>query len=109
MNQDDISPKEYDYLLTLPLWSLSQEKVAALKKQQNRKKEEYDELERTHIYQLWNRDLDNLLEALEKQEALDEKDRLAHKNKGISGGTKRRQPSAPKRKTENKKSIMKSG
>jgi len=33
MNQDDISPKDYDYLLQLPLWSLSEEKVVALRKQ----------------------------------------------------------------------------
>ena len=106
MNQDDVSPKDYDYLLKLPLWSLSQEKVVALKKQQEMRKAEYDELEGTHIYQLWNQDLDNLLEALEKQEAREEADRLAHKNKGISGGSRRRQPTAPKRTTENQKSAI---
>lgn len=30
------------------------------------KKEEHDELYKTHIFQMWTRDLDNLLEALEK-------------------------------------------
>ena len=108
MNQDDVSPKDYDYLLQLPLWSLSEEKVAALRKQQNMKKDEYDELEGTHIHQLWNQDLDNLLEALEKQEAREEEDRLAHRNRGTSGGNRRRQPSAPKRKTEKQQSTKQS-
>lgn len=45
-----------------------------------RKKQELEILRETHIYQLWNRDLDDFLTALDKYEAEEERDRKAHKN-----------------------------
>ena len=40
----DLAPKEYDYLLSMTLWSLSQEKVDALILQMTTKKSEYESL-----------------------------------------------------------------
>lgn len=45
-----VSPKEFDYLLTMPLWSLSDEKVNELMDQMNKKKNEYETLKGTHIH-----------------------------------------------------------
>lgn len=76
---------------------MSEEKVAELNRQLDEKKDDHDELEATHIHTLWDRDLDAFLEALGKQEELDERDRLAHKTKAIgsSGGLK-----APRRRAK---------
>ena len=38
-NDDEISPREYDYLLSMPMWSVTEERVEALIKQMNDKKE----------------------------------------------------------------------
>jgi DNA topoisomerase-2 len=82
-----VQASEYDYLLSLPLWSLSEEKVNDLVKQANLKKQEFDKLHASHIFELWNNDLEDFLEALDKQQAIEEKDRIAHKNAGWKGGS----------------------
>lgn len=41
---DDINPKEYHYLLNLPMWSLTFEKVEEIKAQQKQKQDELDHL-----------------------------------------------------------------
>lgn len=97
MGDGEVPAKEYDYLLTMPLWSLSEEKVAELNRQLDEKKDDHDELEATHIHTLWDRDLDALLEVLQKQEELDERDRLAHKGRAAGNdGAKK----APKRRAK---------
>lgn len=80
----------------MPLWSLSEEKVAELNRQLDGKKDDHDELEATHIHGLWDRDLEALLEALGKQEDLDERDRLAHKGRAVGSGGKK----APRRRAK---------
>lgn len=62
----EVSPKEYDYLLSMPLWSLCKERIDELTAQMNKKKDEHDMLEGTHINELWDRDLDEFLTALTK-------------------------------------------
>lgn len=80
--EGEVHPSEYDYLLTMPLWSLSQEKVEELTIAMEAKKLEHENLAATHFHQLWQSDLDALLVALGKQEEEDERDRLAHKAMG---------------------------
>lgn len=53
INAGAVPVKEYDYLLTMPLWSLSEEKVEELDTQRQNKKRDHDVLEATHIYNLW--------------------------------------------------------
>lgn len=48
----------YEYLLGMPLWSLTMERVNQLKKQLENKHSELLELEGTSIETLWTRDLD---------------------------------------------------
>ena len=68
----------------MSLWSLSEEKVEELIELMKKKKQELDTLKETHIFTLWNNDLDEFLNVLQKYEEDEEKDRKAHKrqNKG---------------------------
>jgi len=96
----EISIKEYDYLLTMQIMSLTEERVIELEKQMRDKRAEYELLQKMHIYQMWQNDLEAFLDELDKYEAQEEKDRLAHtaagnggKGKG-KGGAKARKPAA---------------
>jgi hypothetical protein len=95
--EGEISVKEYDYLLTMQIMSLTEERVIELEKQMRDKRAEYELLQKMHIYQMWQNDLAAFLEELDKYEAQEEKDRLAHgtgnggKGKG-KGGAKARKP-----------------
>lgn len=55
----------YDYLLGMPLWSLTLERVQQLVQEQKEKRGEYEELLRTEPRELWDRDLTQFLEVLE--------------------------------------------
>lgn len=66
VDNGEVAPKEFDYLLSMPLWSLSKEKIEELTAQMNKKKDEHDMLEGTHIHQIWDKDLEDFLTALTK-------------------------------------------
>lgn len=84
-----IASTEYDYLLSMPLWNLSEEKVKELEKQLAAKRHEYDVLFNMHIFQIWRKDLDLFLEALTKQEEKEERDRLGQVKSTHQGGARR--------------------
>ena len=86
IDEGGIAPREYDYLLSMPLWSLSEEKVLEIESKMKDKKDDHDIMEATHIHTLWERDLDSFLLALTVQEEKDERDRLTHK--GIKPSSK---------------------
>ncbi|KAM9987338.1 hypothetical protein ACTFIZ_005365 [Dictyostelium cf. discoideum] len=69
--QDD-DTKGYDYLLSLPLWSLTLERVKKLIEERDSKKKEWDILLSTPIKEIYKRDLDALDKALDDQDAYDE-------------------------------------
>ena len=108
--KNEIKPKvpikEYDYLLNMNLWSLTQEKIEELLKQKELKEKELETLEKTEVETLWDNDLDNLEEELVKYEKMEEEDRLlAQKlNKGKSSAIakKRRGGGRKKRNSEEK-------
>jgi DNA topoisomerase-2 len=80
--------KDYDYLLSMPLLSLSEERASELERQMQLKKTERDSLEKKHHFALWEADLDDFMAALDKYEAKEEADRLASnkpKGKGRAG------------------------
>jgi len=56
--------KAYDYLLSMPLWSLTLERVQALKEEYAAKVREIDELRLTPLEALWEKDLNALEDAL---------------------------------------------
>jgi DNA topoisomerase-2 len=90
VQEGQVHPSQYDYLLTMPLWSLSEEKIEELNNDMKKKKDDHDSLEKTHINEIWDRDLENFLVALTKQEDIDEKDRLSHKGVANEGKKKNR-------------------
>lgn len=73
--QDDVQTttgaRDYDYLLSMPIWSFTHERLERLKKQIETKRAEYDELESKSEKDLWCQDLDAFLEEWEIQLRLD--------------------------------------
>lgn len=60
--------KDFDYLLSLPLWSLTMERVEKLCSERDLKAAERDEMERTSAADLWKKDLDHLEAVLADEE-----------------------------------------
>lgn len=54
----------FDYLLSMPLWNLTMEKVNQLRAERDRKEMELMQLEGTSVFELWLNDLDNLEHAI---------------------------------------------
>ncbi|KIW07682.1 uncharacterized protein PV09_01622 [Verruconis gallopava] len=67
--EDDtaVGANDYDYLLGMPIWSLTQERVERIKKQIGDKEHEIDELIKLTPKDLWNKDLDDFLEEWNNQ------------------------------------------
>jgi DNA topoisomerase-2 len=62
VSEDEVAgARDYDYLLGLPIWSLTQERVDKLHKQMQGKKNELDELKALSEKDLWCRDLDDFV------------------------------------------------
>jgi DNA topoisomerase-2 len=100
LREGEIPAKEYDYLLTMQILSLTEERVIELQKQMSEKSMEYDQLKAMHISHLWKRDLQAFLIELEKYEEQEERDRLAHtanaENKGKGKGVRKAIPKGAK-------------
>ena len=73
--EKDSSAKEYDYLLRMPLWNLTYEKVESIKKEYADKAVELLKLLQTKIEDMWTEDLDKFLAALDEYEDFEEKQR----------------------------------
>ncbi len=77
INEDDevgVASKEYNYLLSLPLWSLTFEKVEQLKREYERKAGELEVLKGTKIEDMYETDIDELLKVLGDVEDKENKD-----------------------------------
>lgn len=68
---DGGSARDFDYLLSMAIWSLTQERLERLKKQIDAKKEQYDELNSKSEKDLWCTDLDEFMKEWENQLMLD--------------------------------------
>ncbi len=62
----DDTKVSYDYLLTMPIYNLTQEKIEELKKQQEEKEAEYNELNEKSPQDIWTEELDVLEAKYEK-------------------------------------------
>jgi DNA topoisomerase-2 len=51
---------QYDYLLSMPLSSLTAEKIADLQKEASKKEQDFEQLQNTSPEDLWRADLDKL-------------------------------------------------
>nr|AAS90120.1 DNA topoisomerase type 2 [Tetrahymena thermophila] len=67
-NPNEINAKEYNYLLSLPMWSLTYEKVEEIKQEQKNKQDELDKLVATEVIDIWKEDLKNFIECLDQIE-----------------------------------------
>ena len=59
--EGDIKSNGYDYLLGMPLWSLTQERIEKLKRQVEEKEAELEALIKLKPTDLWNNDLDEFV------------------------------------------------
>jgi DNA topoisomerase II len=64
-----IGDQDYDYLLSMPLWSLTMERVEKLCLERNEKAVEKAQMEKTTVADLWIRDLTRLESVLAEDEA----------------------------------------
>ncbi|CAN2389744.1 DNA topoisomerase II activity [Pristimantis euphronides] len=71
------SGPDFNYILNMPLWSLSKEKVDELVKQRDMKGKELNDLKRKTPPDLWKEDLAAFVDELEKVEAQEKEDFLA--------------------------------
>ena len=55
---------DYDYLIKMPLYTLSQEKIEELEKELEKNKTDYNILEVKTVESIWNSELENLKERL---------------------------------------------
>jgi DNA topoisomerase-2 len=92
--------KEYSYLLNMSIWSLSFEKVEAMKKEVKTKEEELNVVEKTTLEMMWVNDLDQFLLMLDEVEVEEEKSRLNRPQVKGNAGKKR---ARPKKKVEETK------
>ncbi|KAI0470183.1 DNA topoisomerase [Xylaria cf. heliscus] len=67
----DDDSRGYDYLLSMPIWSFTQERLDRLKDLIEKKKVEHDELQALSEKDLWCKDLDDFEETWEAQKKLD--------------------------------------
>ena len=65
---------EYNYLLSMPLWSLTLEKVKKLEKEKEEKNKEVEALEKTQVVDIWVQELDELLSQIDKVEEKEQKE-----------------------------------
>ncbi|MGH0120612.1 UNVERIFIED_CONTAM: hypothetical protein FKN15_014543 [Acipenser sinensis] len=73
------SGPNFNYILSMPLWCLSKEKVQEILKQRDSKKMELDDLERKTPCDLWKEDLAAFVEELDRVEAQEKEDMMAGK------------------------------
>ncbi len=63
-----VPTKEYDYLLSMPMWSLTYERVEQLLAQKKEKEDQIAELDKLSAKDIWKRDLDEFIKALDDVE-----------------------------------------
>eukprot|EP00971_Amphidinium_carterae_P031879 628163-Amphidinium_carterae.1 len=65
---EEAGPSGFQYLLSMKIWTLTEEKLEELKRRMDNKESELDELRKTTCEQMWEKDLDRVLEAVEAAE-----------------------------------------
>merc|ERR1719285_1136593 len=95
----------YKYLLSMPINSLTAEKVIEILKQRDNKKGELDKLVATPIKEIWRADLDEIEKSYEEMREIEKKaiaeEEVIKQGKG-KGGKRKRRGKAPPRKRKKK-------
>lgn len=86
--------KSYDYLSSMLLWSLTQEKIDELEKEYEEKQNEYDDYNSTTEFELWRRELKQFMDAYpiwikEREERNSDDFEKEHKSKNKSSKKKK--------------------
>ncbi|KAL7748705.1 DNA topoisomerase 2 [Sorochytrium milnesiophthora] len=84
-NADAASAADYDYLLSMPIWSLTHEKVVQLENELKEKKEELDYIISLTPTRMWEIDLDSFLLELEQNDEERKEREAAKAKKGAAG------------------------
>merc|ERR1719495_1194718 len=103
-NQEVIASKkskgpDFDYLMSMPMWNLTQEKIDELCKKRDEKRQELNELKATSKEELWRRDL---REFLAKLDEVEEGERMDDEEGGGGGGETKPVGKATKGKSKGK-------
>lgn len=96
------SKREYDYLLSMPIWNLTTEKKDEILKQQKQKGDELARLKAKTPQQLWIDDLDQFLAELDKVEAKERDDENVTMSKTIKASQANAKSGASKSKALSK-------
>jgi len=75
----------FDYLLGMPIWSLTMERVEKLKQEMKNKTDELTSLEKTTIQEMWEQDLDAILGELKAIDDFEEEVRAEEEELKKSG------------------------
>ena len=97
------SLRGYDYLLSMPIWSLTQERVDSLLAKRDASATALQQLTATRPVDMWTRDLDHFLQTLDDVEE-DKRQRL---EEAMQSGTKRKAP--PAKKTRRTSAAVRAG
>lgn len=103
----DVAAKEFNYLLSLPLLSLTYEKVEALKKELEDKENELEVINRTSPQRMWNNDLEQFMIVLDEVEKQEEEDRINRPQAKGGQGLKKAKKAVIKKKKEGEEDEMK--
>lgn len=92
VSESSRAANDFDYLLSMPIWSLTMERVEKLRAQRDEKAMERDEMESTDPKNIWRKDLENLEVVLALDEETAKKD--AAELAKAAGAAKRKQVAA---------------
>merc|ERR1719300_1923355 len=87
---------DYDYLLGMPMWNLTQEKKEEIIKKRDEKSQELKKLQGTTKEQLWERDLDEFSTKLDEVEAKEAEENAGESTTVAEAGGKRKGGKAKK-------------
>lgn len=105
-HDENLKEKGFGYLLSLPLWNLTAEKVEALGFEKKAKEAELERVLQKTPAEMWTTDLDNLLAIIKNQEETDVLSKAAATNQPQEPSTisskKRKRGNAPEKKFSKK-------
>merc|ERR1719300_1479094 len=87
---------DYDYLLGMPMWNLTQEKKEEIIRKRDEKSQELKKLQGTTKEQLWERDLDEFSTKLDEVEAKEAEENAGESTTVVEAGGKRKGGKAKK-------------
>merc|ERR1711997_550349 len=90
-NEEEAKADDYDYLLAMPMWNLTQEKKEELLRKKQEKHQELNNLRATSKEDLWRTDLTEFLQKLDEveQKQLEDQQGQPRGKKGAKKGTKK--------------------